>query len=332
MAFEQLLDRAKGGAYDALVGAKSGAENTLRQRALAFAQLLMEASGNEDTPTYQDTQELAKQYRQNMQKSGVSGVVGGMVVDPLTWATMPLAAGKGLAGAVQVGGVSGLAGGGLTPVEQGDSRLANTYTGGAVGSALGAGLYGAGKVATSPTVKKLLADEFGGVGGDLPMDFASRMARAKEMGFNLDEPVYHGTSEEAYKNIMKSGFNPKKSTDGSIWFTTNKENIEKGVVGAAKKGMIIDAFLKDGKFASRREYDNFTRDELIARGYIGVKLPSEKYNEITYQIFDPKNIRSIHAAFDPEKVSSSKLLAMRVPLTAGLGGAAAYNATQDEGF
>ena len=30
----------------------------------------------------------------------------------------------------------------------------------------------------------------------LPMDEASRMARAKEMGFDTDNPVYHGTMKD----------------------------------------------------------------------------------------------------------------------------------------
>jgi len=33
----------------------------------------------------------------------------------------------------------------------------------------------------------------GSIGSKLPMDEASRMARAKDMGFDVDDPIYHGT-------------------------------------------------------------------------------------------------------------------------------------------
>ena len=160
----------------------------------------------------------------------------------------------------------------------------------------------------------------------LPKDTASRMARAREMGFDVDNPVYHGTDAKAFEAIQKNGFDIGKTADGGVWFTTNKGLIDGGEVGAAGNGKVIQAYIKGKKWAGWDEADNFGTDELIQKGYDGLKLVED--GQTTYKVFDPKNIRSVNAMFDPAKKDSANLLAARPEASLVAGGLAAGAATQ----
>jgi len=329
---------------------KSGAESTLKQRALSIAQLMTEMSGMSNTPIYQDMLDLAKKYRKEQEKSGVYGFIGGMAVDPVNWATVPLAAGRGLTGMAQLGAVSGAASGGLQPLERGGNRLKNTYIGGAIGAGTNAALYGAGKAVTSKPFRELLADEFGGVGGDLPMDYASRMARAKEMGYNTR--MYHGTNKQ-FDNFSLDSVGTSVDAGGlgrGVYFTSSPERAgryaainrqkpwemtpEEGekiipVLHNMKNPKIIDDPIKTNSIIGKLRYDKeksqeFT-DKLKNEGHDGV-IAKHADGSYEYVVLNPKNIRSVFAKFDPKKANSSDLLAIRTPLTAGLGGALAYDA------
>ena len=50
-------------------------------------------------------------------------------------------------------------------------------------------------------------------------------------------------------------------------------------------------------------------EKLESKGYKGVSFADEEYGGKSVAIFQPKNVRSIHAAFDPAKKGSSNLLA-----------------------
>jgi hypothetical protein len=61
---------------------------------------------------------------------------------------------------------------------------------------------------------------------DLPMDEASRMARAQEMGFNTRRPVYHGSPDA--RGIKAQGFQDQTQTvmrDGGDWVSDVKKPI-----------------------------------------------------------------------------------------------------------
>jgi len=105
--------------------------------------------------------------------------------------------------------------------------------------------------------------------------------------------IYHGTSPEAAKMIESKGFDVKKSNTNSIWFTDNKSLIEKGDVGAANKGAIIERLVdeKKLKLGNWDDYDKYTMDELLAKGYDGVKLPDK--GQVTYNIFNPEKLQKI---------------------------------------
>jgi len=101
-------------------------------------------------------------------------------------------------------------------------------------------------------------------------------------------PIYHGTSPESAKAINKSGFDVTKSADGTIWFTSNP-NI--GEVAATGKGAVIKKMLdeKSMKLGGWDEIDKYSVNELLQKGYDGVKLKDSE--GITYQIFNPEKLK-----------------------------------------
>jgi hypothetical protein len=111
-------------------------------------------------------------------------------------------------------------------------------------------------------------------------------ASIKNVGQQL---IYHGTSPKAAKAIEKSGFDVTKSADGTIWFTNNP-NI--GEVAATGKGAVVKRFLdeKKMKLGGWDDTDKFSTDELIQKGFDGLKLEDKKTGEITYQIFNPEKL------------------------------------------
>ena len=60
-------------------------------------------------------------------------------------------------------------------------------------------------------------------------------------------------------------------------------------------------------------------EKLESKGYKGVSFADEEYGGKSIAIFQPKNVRSIHAAFDPAKKGSSNLLASVAGGAVGLG-------------
>ena len=97
--------------------------------------------------------------------------------------------------------------------------------------------------------------------------------------------VYHGTDKEF------TAFDPEKSIGGQNWFTSDKSAIEAGEVGAQGKGIIMETYLNIEKPAGWAEYDKFTIDELLGRGYDGLILP-ESDGTATYVTYSPEQIKS----------------------------------------
>jgi GNAT superfamily N-acetyltransferase len=145
----------------------------------------------------------------------------------------------------------------------------------------------------------------------LDMSQEARMQRAKDMGFDTDRVVYHGTSTDFTQ------FDPDKAIGTQFWSTTNLAEIEAGEVGAQGKGVIKELYARVNNPASWKEYDNLGIDELIGRGYDGVKLDDKK-GGYTLIAFNPNQYRSVNAAFDPEFKASPELLAQRDVAPEGL--------------
>jgi hypothetical protein len=192
----------------------------------------------------------------------------------------------------------------------------------------------------------------------LPLDEASRMARAKEMGFDTD--AYHGTDKDIFEFDVDAGMGARSGT--GTWLTDstdiaetyaknrggstyplkiNTKNMATVDVGGANWNNIPidDVYLDMGdgmnfdlKHFMRQDLEGLTSTNDIARvakeiGAEGVIFKNvndvgpHRYNiegkvggsdrplSTNYVVFDPKNIRSKHAKFDPKKRDSGNLLA-----------------------
>lgn len=170
----------------------------------------------------------------------------------------------------------------------------------------------------------------------LDMSEAARMARAKEMGFDTESTYYHGTLKADPIDELRI------SQDGTygkgVYLAPDEYGAEKYAgFGRVTQygGSIYPLKVKSGKVWSVADQglprDSFsgTNDDIMKelkdRGYIGIDAPNERV------IFDPQNIRSINAAFDPEKKDSSNLLAGAATV-GGVGAGAALTAAPQKSY
>jgi hypothetical protein len=100
------------------------------------------------------------------------------------------------------------------------------------------------------------------------------------------EMIYHGTTAKAAAAIERDGFDLSLSADGTVWFTSNPKI---GEVAASGKGGVVARSVSDLKLGGWKEADLYSTNELIAKGYDGLKLVDE--DEITYQIFFPEKLK-----------------------------------------
>ena len=98
--------------------------------------------------------------------------------------------------------------------------------------------------------------------------------------------IYHGTDKDFDE------FDVKQSASGSIWFTDRKDKIESQEVGASGFGKIIEKQIDEGKINLAEGWSNeteqLTADQLIQRGYDGIKYSEN--NENTYALFFPEKL------------------------------------------
>ncbi len=169
----------------------------------------------------------------------------------------------------------------------------------------------------------------------LPMDEASRMGRMREQGF--EGPFFHGTNREVSGGMRRSwsgalgpgvyvARDPKTTEifagtlrgvdrDGqlNVEFGTGSNQIPLMVRGGrfATRSQLEAATMRAeqslGRYASRTGAQQMAADELVSQGYVGAADLSRDF----YVVFDPKNLRSRFAAFDPSRSGESDLLAQR---------------------
>lgn len=187
--------------------------------------------------------------------------------------------------------------------------------------------------------------------GELPMDHASRLARAREMGFDTEKTWYHGTWDDIQEidqnkfgsrfrqDADRGGFISTSNPDVAEYYARTTHGMDEnlplmpndvqGVIYplrtratnplVADRQFISDNFpnlmpdIEHGDGGQVSLWDNAGRyltgmakerghDAVIVRGSDG-SLQST---------FDPSNIRSVNAAFDPAKADSANLLAAKV--------------------
>ena len=146
----------------------------------------------------------------------------------------------------------------------------------------------------------------------LPMDYASRMARAKEQGFDADTVYYHGTLAKreidrfrpSQDGILGKGVYMSRSPEIAERYAGYHRRMEPG-------GSMYPTHVK-GKLWSVEERglprDTYkgTNDDIVkaleGEGFHGVDSGHETV------VFNPANIRSTNAAFDSRHLNSTKLM------------------------
>lgn len=144
-----------------------------------------------------------------------------------------------------------------------------------------------------------------------------RKARARAMGYNVDNPLYHGTGAdiEAF-NLSANGVNGP-----GVYFALDPNAASAYASRASQSANVLPVFLKKGNYATTQQLDDLAKslrandspsavdssyvsavERLKADGFIGVR--DDKF----VSIFDPSNIRSVNAAFDPDNLESAVLL------------------------
>lgn len=219
-------------------------------------------------------------------------------------------------------------------------------------------------------------------------DDPQRLIRAQEQGFDINNPVYHGTNQD-FKSFNLKNLGKNTNTDSSklgIYFTESPkeagdyanmaarhmfadekqfektvknlqsqiekaersrnfdlsekltldlENLYSGAMQDDTGQQIVKTFLKKGKVfeidATGKNLADVTPmiEKAKAEGYDSVNLKNmfdpvstHSGNEATNQwiVFNPKNIRSVNAKFDPAKKNSAMLLAADAPVGLVAGG------------
>lgn len=158
------------------------------------------------------------------------------------------------------------------------------------------------------------------------MDEASRMARAREMGFDVDTPMYHGTASRDIEEFMPRG-GGEDSERTLEWYRSRVAENEPIGGGSFRSGSF---FSPDAEFANNYTAENTgvvypvflrTRNPLSFesrsrkwslqdRGRSADALvitDGDKVNEVA--VIEPSNIRSRFAAFDPSRSNRRNLLA-----------------------
>jgi hypothetical protein len=136
--------------------------------------------------------------------------------------------------------------------------------------------------------------------GMLAMDAASRMERARAMGFDTDKTWYHGTTADI------GAFDPSRT--GETFKVSGRDKI----YFADHPGYASDvAAWKAGKSGGAPAVY-----PVYLRGADPWPLAGPTSEAV---IVDPKNIRSVNAAFDPAKSDSANLLAVNPPDAAPAG-------------
>lgn len=151
----------------------------------------------------------------------------------------------------------------------------------------------------------------------LDMSVEARTQRAKDMGFDTETTLYHGTAADFAE--FKRGTSTTARAGKGIYFTPNapRASMAANIVSRTSGGSasVIPVYIRANKqFVTEWDSDvavvhGFDTDALEKQGYTGITLLNRDGSVREITVFDPKNIRSVNAAFDPDYSESSNLLA-----------------------
>ncbi len=160
------------------------------------------------------------------------------------------------------------------------------------------------------------------------LDFASRMARAKEMGFHTDMPLGHGTAAEFSAFDPSRGATTSSAAPGRMGVFSEVRPQEGGIadefagMAAQKTGgdpavmPLLHRAEKPASITLTGQEKNHeiaaTLDHLWSNGYDAVMMknyttPGGKTGNVLV-VKDPAQLRSPYAEFDPAKRNSANLL------------------------
>jgi hypothetical protein len=236
---------------------------------------------------------------------------------------------------------------GLDTINAGSLAPLGVAAGGAVRGAAGGG---------KALAAGLAANRVEASAAPLAMDQASRLSRARDMGFDTDRVFYHGSNKDFSSFDPDAGVGARAGT-GS-WFTDDPD-IAASYASRDGSPSITPVYLKDGKYVNvsaegrnwqmldgqtdidvpmgrnvdygrLEDYVGIMGDEYAStndvaawarkNGQDGARFQNikdrgpfgnglENVEATNVAVFDPRNIRSVNATFDPSKSDSANLLA-----------------------
>ena len=162
----------------------------------------------------------------------------------------------------------------------------------------------------------------------LPMDLTSRVGRAKGQDFDLNKTLYHGTKSDIENfDLAKTQSRDAGYIGEGVYLTGNKNLANFYAKSAATTGdsgsnvMPVVTNVKNTKTFTLGDKSKFAWDikknpkmskelteKLVGEGFDSAQVVDGKGELVEMVVFDPKNIRSKFAKFDPENKGSASLL------------------------
>jgi GH24 family phage-related lysozyme (muramidase) len=155
------------------------------------------------------------------------------------------------------------------------------------------------------------------------------------MGFDVDNPVYHGTASDVKAfDLNKAGSKTDSGWYGKAVYLTEDPKQAGLYAGEGEGANVLKVLNKKLNFYDVEAGTPMSMKEVQRikdEGFEGIRVFDKMEDGLgvgkTQEtvVFDPKNIRSVNAKFDPSKANSADIMALRAPLAvSGAGGAAAY--------
>jgi hypothetical protein len=173
----------------------------------------------------------------------------------------------------------------------------------------------------------------------LPMDLTSRVGRAKGQDFDLNKTLYHGTKSDIENfDLAKTQSRDAGYIGEGVYLTGNKNLANFYAKSAATTGdsgsnvMPVVTNVKNTKTFTLGDKSKFAWDikknpkmskelteKLVGEGFDSAQVVDGKGELVEMVVFDPKNIRSKFAKFDPENKGKASLLGGLGALGVGIG-------------
>ena len=148
---------------------------------------------------------------------------------------------------------------------------------------------------------------------------AARAARAEEFGFDMDNIYYHGTSSDFTElkpstvgDLGEGNYitpNPEKASGYAAMRKFMKRHTNNASPNVLPLRIKSDLKYLDIQGRSILPFDDVRINNLKEQGYDGIRQFDADGNVVQINVFDPKNIRSINADFNPMRMNEADLQA-----------------------